>query len=201
MFAFTKLQRLKVSTKLSTVVGSALVALCVMGAIVVFAAREIQHLGHDLYAENKKFLSMEMDVTVGIERAIADVHSAPSELNLELLKAKQEHLQALLNDAKRILKENLAGNTAADVKASSTKTVVTIEAFESASKKVFEFAASFAQPEAIAALSSAVAPAEAAVQAALKEFREAAGRTNAEKAAVIETTTATITWIAVVVSI
>ena len=145
MFAFAKLQRLKVSTKLSSVVGSALMALCVMGAIAVFAAREIQQLGHDLYAENKQFLSMEMNVSVGIERAIADVHSAPSELNLERLKAVQEHFQALLNDAKRILKENLAGNTAADVKASSTKIVVAIEAFEKASKKVFGLAAYFAQ--------------------------------------------------------
>src|ERR1035437_1776618 len=124
---------------------------------------------------------MEMDVSVGIERAIADVHSAPSELNLEMLKAKQEHLHALLNDAKRSLKENLAGNTAADVKASSTKIVTAIGQFEDASQKVFDFAASFAQPDAIAALSSTVAPAEAAVQAALKQFRETADRTNTEK--------------------
>src|SRR5665647_2483378 len=116
MFAFTRLQRLKVSANLPTGVVCGLVALCVMGAIAVFAAQEIQHLGYALYSENKQFLSMEMNIAIGIERAIADVHSAPSELNLEMLKAKQEHLHGLLSDAKNILKENLAGNTAADVK-------------------------------------------------------------------------------------
>ena len=43
---------------------------------------------------------MEMDVSIGIERAIADVHSAPSELNLENLKGKQAQFNAVLGDAK-----------------------------------------------------------------------------------------------------
>ena len=72
--------------------------------------------------------------------------------------------------------------------------VAAIGKFEDASKKVFDFAASFAQPDAIIALSSSVAPAEAAVREALKQFREAAERANAAKSAVIESTTATITW-------
>src|SRR5665647_3341887 len=144
MFAFTRLQRLKVSAKLSSVVGCALVALCVMGAIAVFAAQEIQHLGYALYSENKQFLSMEMNIAIGIERAIADVHSAPSELNLEMLKAKQEHLHGLLSEAKRTLNENLTGSAAADVKGSSATIVAAIGTFEDASKKVFDFAASFA---------------------------------------------------------
>jgi methyl-accepting chemotaxis protein len=193
MFAFAG----KISAKLSSVVGCALVALCVMGTIAVFAAQEIQRLGQDLYTENRQFLRMEMDVAVNVERAIADVHSAPSELNLDMLKTRQEHLRALLSDARKILEEDRAGGSAADVKASRSRIVAAIGIFEEASKKVFDFAASFAQPEAIAALSSAVAPAETAVQAAVKQFRESANRVNTEKAAVIEKTTATVTWIIV----
>ena len=140
---------------------------------------------------------MEMSVSIGIERAIADVHSAPSELNLETLKGKQAHFRAVLGDAKKILSQNLAGNAAAEVKAGSTGIVTAIDGLETASKNVFDFAASFAQPEAIAALSSTVAPAAAAVQAALKQFHEAAERANAAKAAVIEEMTTTITWITV----
>jgi methyl-accepting chemotaxis protein len=193
MFAFAG----KISAKLSSVVGCALVALCVMGTIAVFAAQEIQRLGQDLYTENGQFLRMEMNVAVNVERAIADVHSAPSELNLDMLKTRQEHLRALLSDARKILEEDRAGGSAADVKASRSRIVAAIGIFEEASKKVFDFAASFAQPEAIAALSSAVAPAETAVQAAVKQFRESANRVNTEKAAVIEKTTATVTWIIV----
>jgi hypothetical protein len=131
-----KLQGLKISTKLSVLVGGALLALCVMAAITVFAARQIQHLGDELYFENKQLLGMEMDVSIAIERAIADVHSAPSELDLERLKANQEHFHVLLNDAKRIVEERLAGRAAADVSAGGAKIVAAIEAFEVAAKSL-----------------------------------------------------------------
>ena len=85
MSASSKGLRLTVSVKLSSVVGISLVALCVMGMIAVFSAREIQRLGQDLYADNKQLLEMEMNISVGIERAIANVQSAPAELNLNSL--------------------------------------------------------------------------------------------------------------------
>ena len=119
--------RLTVSVKLSSVVGISLVALCVMGVIAVFSAREIQRLGQDLYTENKQLLDMEMNVSVNIERAIADVQSAPSELNLDALKSKQAHLHTLLDDAKKVLNQTLTGNAAADVKAGSTAIVAAME--------------------------------------------------------------------------
>jgi methyl-accepting chemotaxis protein len=181
---------MKVSTKLSSLVGGALAAMCVMGAIAVFSTLQIQRLGNDLYTDSKQSLGVEMDVSVGIERAIADVHSAPAELNLEQLKARQEHFSAVLAKAKGALRENLAKDVAPDVKTAGGKVVAAIEAFEKASKKVFDFAASFAQPDAIAALSAEVAPAETAIQAALKQLHEATDRTSAAKAATIATTTA-----------
>ncbi len=137
------LTKLKISSKLSSVIGAALIALCVMGGIAIFATGKIQDLGHDLYSENKQFLGMEMSVSIGIERAIADVQSAPSELNLETLKAKQAHFRAVLADAKKVLGENLAGNAAADVKTGSARIVPPSR--RSTSKKVSDFAASFAQ--------------------------------------------------------
>src|ERR1017187_9883932 len=108
MLAFAKLQELKISTKLSVLVGGALLALCVMAAITVFAAREIQHLGDELYFENKQLLALAMDIAVSnaTGRTIADVQSAPSELDLARLRAKQQHFHGLLNEAKRIVEES-----------------------------------------------------------------------------------------------
>jgi methyl-accepting chemotaxis protein len=191
---FGKLIQLKISTKLASLVGTALVTLCVMGAIAVYATGEIQRQGHDLYAESKQHLNVEMGVLVSIERAIGDVHSAPSELDLEQLKSKQAHFQAVLGSARKALQETLAGSAAADIKATGNKVLVAIGVFEGASKKVFEFATAFAQPDAIETLSKTVAPAEIAVQAALKQFDEAADRSSAAKEMFIQTTSATITW-------
>jgi hypothetical protein len=194
MSASSKGLRLTVSVKLSSVVGISLVALCVMGMIAVLSAREIQRLGQDLYADNKQLLETEMNISVGIERAIANVQSAPAELNLNILKSKQAELQTLVADAGKMLNHALRGNAPADVKAGGAAVVAAIGKFEDASKKVFDFATSFAQADAMIALSSSVEPAEAAVREALKQFREAAERANVAKSAVIESTTATITW-------
>jgi methyl-accepting chemotaxis protein len=197
MVSFERLTRLKISTKLSSVVGSALLALCVMGALAVFAAREIQSLGHELYVESDRLSHMEMGVSVAIERAIGDVHSAPSETELEQLKTKRAHFQAVLGEAKTILKGTLAPGTASDVTDNGNKIVAAIAAFEDASAKVFELAASFAQPDAIAALSKSVAPAEIVLEAALKQFQAATNRSNDAKVAAMRKTAMTITWIVV----
>jgi methyl-accepting chemotaxis protein len=197
MIVFATLRRLRVSTKLAGAVGAALVALCVMGAIAVFAAKQIQGLGHDLYAENDRLSNIEMNVSLAIERAIGNVHSAPAELDLVQLKAKRESFEALLGDAEKILQQPLPAGTAGDVKTAQTKVAAATVAFEAASKKVFELTAAFAQPDAIAVLSEQVAPAEAVLQASLKEFHDAAVRSSAAKEDAIGTTTTTIGWVVI----
>ena len=194
---FTSLKQLTISTKLSSVVCAALVALCVMGAIAVFVAREIQELERELYAETVEFLNTETAVLIGIERAISAVHSAPSELDLTQLKAKQDGFQALLGQTRKNLQATLAKSTTTGIKASSINIIAAIAMFEDASKKVFEFAAAFAQPDAIAALSKSVDPAEAAVEVAVKQFHEAADRNSAAKEAAIQATIATLTAVVV----
>jgi methyl-accepting chemotaxis protein len=194
---FGMLQRLKISTKLAAVVGAALVALCATGAIAVYAAREIQDLGQSLYTESDRLSNLQMAISTDVERAIGDVHSAPSELDQQVVTAKQEHFKAVLADAKNVLGGSLSSDTAADVKASGAKIVDAIGAFDNASKRVFELAASFAQPDAIAALATGVAPAETALQAAFKQFHDTATQSNAAKVAIIQGTTASITSLVV----
>jgi methyl-accepting chemotaxis protein len=190
---FNALKRLKIATKLSSVLGAALVALCVMGAIAVFAVREIESLERDRHDESVAFSATETAVLIGIERAIGAVYSAPAELDVAQLKVKQERLQALLGEARNSLEATLANTAAAGIKTSSADIIVAMGAFEAAAKTVFDFANSFAQPDAIAALANAVAPAEMAMQTALKQFRAAAEQSSAAKEAAIDATIATIT--------
>jgi len=191
------LGRLKISTKLSGVLGAALVALCVMGAIAVYAAQEIRDLGQDLYAESDKLSDVELTVSLQVERAIGQVDSAPSELNLKQLSSKLTQFQQLLAGSRRALKESLSDRTASGVKASSADILTAIDAFEGTSKEVFEKAADFAQQEAIAVLAKTVGPKETALQAALKQFHDAANRSNAAKKAAIVATTQAVTSITI----
>jgi methyl-accepting chemotaxis protein len=197
MILFGKELRLTVSVKLSGTIGAALVALCVLGAIAVFASREIQSLGQDLYADSNRLSHVQMDVTLAAERAIGEVHSAPSELDLEQLKTKLVRLGTLLASAQKSLQENAAAGVAADIKAGGSKIVAAMAKFEEASKKVFDAASAFAQQEAVAALQTSVMPIETELQAALKEFRDAADRNDAAKVAEIRATVETIAKIVI----
>src|SRR6202041_2856210 len=80
-------RKTRIATRLTGTIASALVCLCVMGAIAVFATRAIQALGDDLYVSSAAIATVETQMAVGIERAFSEVHSAPSELDLEKLKA------------------------------------------------------------------------------------------------------------------
>ncbi len=188
----SSLRRLKISTKLSSVIGASLVALCAMGAIAVISAREIQELGRDLYAEAVELANTETAVVVAIERAIGAVHAAPSEIDLVQLKQKQESFQARLGEARTSLQATLAKSSSAGIKTGTANAIAVIATFENASRKVFDLASAFAQPDAIAALSGTVVPAEAAVQAALKQLDEAADRNSVLKQAAIEATMGTV---------
>jgi methyl-accepting chemotaxis protein len=194
---FNSLKRLTIATKLSSALGAALIALCVMGTIALFSVRKVERLGRDRQVESVQLSGTETAVLVGIERAIGAVNSAPSELDLVQLKAKQERFQSLLSEAKQALQMAGANSAAAGIKENAANVVASIGLLETASKKVFDFAASFAQPDAIAALSTAVAPAEATVRTALRQFRAAADQNSAAKEAAIQETIATVTTLVI----
>ncbi|WP_284735740.1 methyl-accepting chemotaxis protein [Dongia deserti] len=166
-----------------------------MGAIAVFASREIQVLGRELNAESSQFSTVEMTVSVNVERAIGIVRSAPSDLDLESLKGKRQDFHAVLDESRSTL--SALANAKAGVKSGADTIMEAIGAFEDASITVFEKTASFAQQEAMAALSNGVAPAELALQDALEQFRVAANQHSAEKGADIQALVDEIAWIVV----
>jgi methyl-accepting chemotaxis protein len=91
----------------------------------------------------------------------------------------------------------LAKSTATGPKTNGANIIAAIGTFDGASKNVFDFVAAFAQPDALAAVSNKVAPAEGAVRTALEQFHEALGRDRAAKEAAIEATIGTLTAVVV----
>src|SRR6185503_17859849 len=105
---FNAFKRLTISAKLSSALVAALAALCIVGAIGLLAVRQIERLGHDRQVEGVRLSDTETAVLVGVERAIGLVYSAPSELDLGQLKAKQERFQTLLREASQALQTTAA---------------------------------------------------------------------------------------------
>jgi methyl-accepting chemotaxis protein len=185
-----RLTRLKISAKLYGVIGIALVALCVTGAIAIFATRAVQDLGRDLYVESNRLAVTRMDLSTNVQRALAEVRSAPAELDLERLKASQRKLQEFLGSTRDLLQKSSDGDR--DIDASLAKIAAGIKVFETASTKVYDFASSFAQPDAIATLQNAVMPAEAEIGDALAQFGKASESLAQRKMTAIEATTSRV---------
>ncbi|MFH1158163.1 MAG: HAMP domain-containing methyl-accepting chemotaxis protein, partial [Pseudomonadota bacterium] len=167
------LSKLKISTQLSSLLAVAILSLCVTGVTSLSSVQKIQSMGYSLYAESKDASALQQRVSVLVERSISDVHSAPSELNLDSLKGKEKHFYAQLDDSRKALKESLANNANASIKEAGTLITDAIDSFEIPSKIVFEKSAAFAQPDAIAVLEAKVIPAETIMYSALEKFDEA----------------------------
>jgi methyl-accepting chemotaxis protein len=186
-----------VSTRLSGAVILALFALCVMGTIAVLATERVRDLGDARYEDGHRVATAQLAISVSLERAISDVHAAPSELDLKQLQARREHFQALLSGIPNLLHGATEASADAAVQAAAARIAGAIDTFAAAGKQVFDFAASFAQPDAIAAVANRVAPAEATLQAALGSFEQAATARSLEADDAIHHTADTITRIVV----
>src|SRR3954468_8707994 len=151
-FVFRIFRRLRISTKLTGTVAAALIGLCIVGMIAVFAAQTIQMLGRDLHVASNHLSDVQMALAVDLERAIGDVYAAPSELDLEKLATKQRHFGAILTEIRTQLANELKQAEGTSVHAAIDPVLQRLAAFEAVSQKVFDLAAAFAQPDAIAML-------------------------------------------------
>jgi len=168
------------------VVGAALASLCVIGVIAVVAVGTIKSLGRELYDESGRAATIQSELALDVERAISAVHSAPAELDLTQLSGKRTSFDARLAEIKKLLDEERRDRGDAAIPASAAQISERLAVFQAASKKVFDFSAAFAQPDAIAVLSSGVVPAEAAIQQALRAYHDATARFEANKVAAME---------------
>jgi methyl-accepting chemotaxis protein len=190
-----RLPRLKISTKLSGMLAIAVVALCAMGALAVEAAQQIRQLSEALHVESERFGKLQLTVAIDLERALALIHAAPSELDLGRLKAMREKHQALFGNAQATVKQALTEDISEGLKSGGNAIIDAIKGLEAGAAKVFDSAAAFAQPEAIAALDKHVAPAEAGLHAAFQRFRLAAEQSGLAKNENIQSVTVRITWL------
>jgi methyl-accepting chemotaxis protein len=194
-------KRLSVGAKLGGTVGAALLALCIMGGLAVFASHKIGSLGHELHVEAMSLSDAEQAMAVAVERAVGEVNAAPSELDLELLKARQNRLNNQLDVVRKVLTDTLSGVAFEGFKAGASAIAGALDEFQAASTIVFDKTAAFAQPEAIEALSKNVLPAQAALQAALEQFASIAQQSSEVKAAEIATAIAVVDAAVIAISV
>ena len=181
-----KVLRLKISTKLVSMVAAALFSLCALGLVSLTATHRIKAQGHDLYVDSARYAVMELSLTALVERAIGEVKSAPSELDLNAVARKQAEVKKLLSQAQAAVGAALPQSATSALRADGGKIVEALTAYDHSTAKVFEYASSFAQPQAIEHLQNVVGPAQNALQLALKSFHAAAEAEAAAQEAEME---------------
>jgi methyl-accepting chemotaxis protein len=174
------LNRLKISTKLNVVIAAAFIALCAMGILSVRTAQFQNDEGDRLHKESVRLLDVQMKVSTLLERAIGEVKSAPSELDIEQIRIKQADTAELINRAKACIRSGIEGNPKNYIIDSANDLIVAISNYEASIKDVFEFSLSFAQPQALEHLQTKVIPAQKQVRSAIDDFRSRADQSASE---------------------
>ncbi|MGE5505546.1 MAG: methyl-accepting chemotaxis protein [Actinomycetota bacterium] len=183
---FQSLQRFRISAKLASILVAALVALCAMGAVAVVASGTIKEQGQNLYAQTARFSELQITLASLVERAVGEVKAAPTELDLGQLAVRQKTVKTLLNQAAAAVDGALAGATSPALASDGAAIVQAIRAYEQSTAKVFEYAAAFAQPQALEHMQQKVAPAQARLQEAVGTFRQDTERAAADEVAAME---------------
>ena len=163
--------KLRIPAKLASVLVASLVALVVLGVIAVVASQRINARGLALYSATARYGLVQTNLASRVERAVGEVRSAPSELDLVQLAARQKAVQDLLTDARGVVKDTLLTDRSATIAADGKAIIEAVQVYEASTTKVFEYAAAFAQPQALEHLQKVVAPAQARLQEAVSRFR------------------------------
>ncbi|MGE5547000.1 MAG: methyl-accepting chemotaxis protein [Solirubrobacterales bacterium] len=193
--------RLTIRTKLAGVVAGTLVALCAMAVVAVVAAHHIAGEGRAVHDDDDRLASLELVLIARTERAFGKVAAAPSELDLAKLGAMQGEVGGLLKDAAAAVATGLGDAAPAEMRHHAGSLTAAINAYGVAAAKVFEFAAAFAQPQALEQMHTQVAPAEKALQAAIKAFHDDADRIGRDRLSAMDSSVATITTLVVGLSL
>ncbi|CAA7620771.1 Methyl-accepting chemotaxis protein (fragment) [Candidatus Terasakiella magnetica] len=186
------LLRLKISAKLAGVLTISLIALCAMGVTAVVASRTIKEQGLALYAETARFSALQTRLASLVEQAVGEVRSAPTELDLAQLSVRRQTVERLLNDSVKAVGDALTGDTPAVIAEDGARLIDAIKAYQGTTVKIFEYAAAFAQPQAVDHFNLAVTPAQTRLQEVVAKFRTDADRAAAGQVTAMETAVKTV---------
>ena len=164
--------RARIALKLVGLVGLAVVALAVSATAGLLALNSLAKAGQGIYDRGVVAVSTISDIALAVEAQSALVGRAPSELNLEVVTRFKNDFDARGNDVGK----RLAALQRADLDPTRQRLLADAEAargaFASEANKVFGFASSFAQEQAVKALQGEFAPAETRMKQALARLVE-----------------------------
>ena len=164
--------RAKIALKLVALVGLAVVALAVSATAGLLALNSLARAGQGIYDRGVVAVSTISDIALAVEAQSALVGRAPSELNLEVVTRFKTDFDARGAD----VGNRLAALQRAGLDTGRQRLLADAEAargaFGSEANKVFGFASSFAQEQAVKALQGEFAPAESRMKQALSRLVE-----------------------------
>jgi methyl-accepting chemotaxis protein len=159
-----------VTTKLLCIVGLAVLALALSAVASVIGLNGLVGGGQRIYERGVVGIATVSSVSLAIEAQSALVGRAPSELNLEMV----QKYKAEFGRRSGEIDTGLASLTTAGLDPARARLAEDIRAaataYRAAAEKVFGFAASFAQDQAVKALQGEFAAAEAKIRASLTEL-------------------------------
>lgn len=203
-----------ISRKLGAMIVASLIGFTVIGTVAVQGFQQLQTFGTGLFEQSFRPMAISAELAVLFHRQRALVQRAPSQLDMAALandRAEMEHLGSEmvreLSEVTRALDEqkSVDGAQDHDVAALLRELANPVTAYQSTALKVFDYAAAFAQEDALNMLDGPVAEAGATVndilEAVFETAQVSAGREAAELASSARHLTLVVGGIALMVGI
>jgi methyl-accepting chemotaxis protein len=146
-----------IASRIWLLVCAASVALAILGGFAIWGAQRMSELGEDLYRRDFADLSFAAKVTLSFREQMAVVGRAPSELDLARLERDRLTMATDIDLILQLIETQIAFSPTQDEKELLTELRDGVTDFGSQAAKVFEFAALFAQENAVEHLNGPLA--------------------------------------------
>ena len=136
---------LKLAAKLWAIIGSALLAVAVIGLVAVVGSQRIESIGKELYEGSFVDLAVTAELSLGFERQQTLVGAAPAQLDLGLLAEDRTRFEALNEEMTAKLTDYAATKSDAGTRDRTNRILEALKTFRAETAKVYEATAAFAQ--------------------------------------------------------
>lgn len=148
--------KLNISTRLAMVGSAALAAVFIVAAVGIFAVRDMERLGAELYSDGLAELTLATDLTVTFNRQAAHVRAALAHVDMQRLADEREEFVGHFGVMREKIDAFVETRDDPSVAARFTPFLDALDRYEAASLKVFDFAAVAATQEGFRQLTGPV---------------------------------------------
>ena len=158
---------LSILVRLGSLLGVAILAILLTGAIGVYGSQHLKGLGEKLHQESFSELALASELSTSFQGARALLAKAPSQLDIDQLKVEQNDFLTMVSDLEKKVRGYVKSMPEGDPKDQFNALAEGLSGYAQSAQKVYDAAAAFAQEQALEIMNGPIAEVESNVEISL----------------------------------